>query len=218
MSKNAINRAIRENDYDAMVRLYQRHGTNQALKLLFGATKNDWTKRQVVSELNKLLPLLPDESQAQVIERVQKKAVKPRRKSDDPDAPAEVRALVVRRKMLYARMNYCFGVLHTSPDKEVRFKAAKELLDGQDEIIDIWTKSDFYDLHGSLPAETKVLSFELDSLNEVQLIRRRNNLRTYLSKYEHDARRAADVAAWQQEVDQIEKLLEDSIHATVQLK
>jgi hypothetical protein len=218
MSKNAINRAIRENDYDAMVRLYERHGTNKALKLLFAGTKNDWTRKQVVGELNKLLPLLPDESQAQVIERVRKIAVKPRRKSDDPDAPKEVRALVVRRKMLYARMNYCFGVLHSSEDKEVRFKAAKELLDGQDEIIDIWTKTDFYDLHGSLPKETQVLSFELDSLNEVQLQKRRNNLRTYLSKYKNDARRAADLAAWQQEVEQIEKMLEDAIHTTVQLK
>lgn len=218
MSKSAIARALREKDYAAQVRLYERHGNNAALKILFKSVQNDWAKQKVASELRSLLPLLPDESTAQVIERVRKVAVKPRRSSDDLDAPKEVRALVVRRKMLYARMNYCFGVLHASKEKEVRFNAAKELLNAQDEIIEIWTKTDFYDLNGSLPKETVALNFDLESLNEVQLQKRRNNLRTYLSKFKNDERRAADMVAWQEEVKQIEKLLEDAIHATVQLK
>lgn len=108
---------------------------------------------------------------------------------------------VIKRinKMEFAKTyNVFLNDLRSSNDKE-RYQAAKTIIESFENII-IPTQNDLkhYERHGHLP-EHHYLKKQLPQ-KETDLIQRKLNLRTYISKYKNDPTKAIKVAQFKAEL------------------
>ncbi|UZR95941.1 hypothetical protein [Chondrinema litorale] len=115
----------------------------------------------------------------------------------------DVKELDEKWKQLYKEASFLQQKLLNYSETE-RMAAAFIILDYFDEIHDIWDDLKTFENTGALPRRDKK-SFEMTDLQS--LLRRRNTLRTYLSKAKKGRLSKENIAEWEEEIRQIEKLI-----------
>ncbi|WP_420154147.1 hypothetical protein [Siphonobacter sp.] len=197
-----ISRWLQDPDYEKGVALYDRFGNSSSLKVLFHSGESSLSRPKLKQALTELASQLPaaKPSVATVAKPIEHlKSVRP---SQLPDAPAEVKALVQKRREHYDEMRVQHSRLkHLSTDIE-RFEAAKQIISQEGPIWELWEQTNYYDEHLKLlpPAPT----VQVENPDRATLRQKLTNLRTYVSKHKKNPAREADVLAWQAQIRQLE--------------
>ena len=177
-------------DYETGVVLYEKYGTSFSLKRLHrmnGNTKS--TMLSITYELSGLVKNappprrvnIPIHSPAPVPVRPQPKItpVKEGRRPNTPEVDAlkeEVIGLLKIRDQLHATLEHV--------KKTQRAKDAKMIQVISEDIARIYDRLDHYEKHGVLPGKAiPAGAKKVIEMTEVELIKRQDNLRTYLSRY-----------------------------------
>jgi hypothetical protein len=121
--------------------------------------------------------------------------------------PESLKELEKLKADKYRQASYLKGQLRHMEDKEERRKACHAILNLMDELKDIWKKIEHFNQHGALPEE-KIIKVETTD-DVQQLMRRRNNLRTYICKASKGDRyrKPEMIPSWEAEILEIEKKL-----------
>ena len=137
-------------------------------------------KQTLAYELNKLLRKLNKAPKQNAV-------ITPAAKSSDPvskpEKPCPSIAMKDQQKGCYMILDHLHPLLSVG-DKETRLKAAIEILDTDDKLKAIYTKSKFFEEHGIVPPDPPAESDRLESRNtEAELIKRQMAVRVYISRY-----------------------------------
>ena len=189
-------------DFAAGRALYEKHGTDPALKILFSLKESQLSRKKLSDALQGILDIAPKPT-----------ITKMKPTADDATAPDEVKDLVNRRRHLYSEANRLHAVLFhqaiTDPAKftdEDRGKLANALLKVWDEIGSIWYKTNHYDEKGSLP--TPIPEVDIIPKNGELALRAVLNHRSKLSKA-RKGRLKHDVPTLEAQLQALERILEE---------
>lgn len=188
---------LRQFDYARAEAAYAELGDSDLLKRLFAQGDTVYNRRKLREELQRLA----DRGAAKL--PVPTRGIRPR---DRADAPGDVLTIERewRRDLSEARRLH-MG-LAEQPDQAARYGAAARILDLDDAVRAAWRKLDYYDAHGTLPPPPlPPVNLALSDLVEME--RRRNTLRTYLSRSKDKAGQEEKRQAWQAEIHELEKRL-----------
>lgn len=197
-------------DYEAGRLLYAQHGPNFVLKrtLSHGPTAyNRSALREELARLAKAGPLPvashPAPAAPAVVETV----------LAAPPAPATAQLLEQLDKQWkppYKEASHLQGQLRHAKDVQQRCEWAHRILDLMDSVQDTWDAAAYAKQHGQLPPEPAPVAPPpaLDLRDRQAVLKRRNGLRSQVSKQRRNADRAAEVAAWREEIAQLDNVLQ----------
>lgn len=120
--------------------------------------------------------------------------------------PEEIKALVQYGKKLFKETSYLHQKLNTIVDPHELAVTVHTLLDKDDEKEAVFAKIDFYKEHKQLPLEN--VSVDLNSLDGVDLVKRRNNIRSRVSKLKKDKGKVVELSESIRELALLEKLID----------
>lgn len=127
--------------------------------------------------------------------------------------PSALHPAVDRIEKLYAFVNHYHPLLDSTyhADKGQCFAIATGILDAWHEIEEIWRLLNYYQ-ENQVVLPNKYNPEDIrPPLDRAALMKRRSNLRTYISKHRYNKKRAIDVQEWRAELSEIEKKLGDVI-------
>ncbi len=185
-----IENYLAEPIYWTGVELYAQYGTDDFLKRMFSGSANSFNKKKVTTELTKIL-------EAARQKEAQKVAI------PDPPGVAELRsqanALMDERAAMKerARVLISNGTKEGPELQEIAFALAFGI---RHQLDSIYGRIQYAQVNGSLP-ETDAAA----SLSITAMIRRRNTLRTYLSR----GKNLAKINGWKAEIFQLDLKLKE---------
>lgn len=161
---------LKNGDYFTAVQLYGRYGKDKFLVSLFSKGPSVYNRDRIRRELEKInqstgLPTFP----ASYIPEGQYAAL-----------PTSIKEVKERKDILFKEARDLHSRLLLMKPAE-RYKAKYRILDLWDEINDLWKLLDTYSATGKLPDPPDPVPIDPE-LSPVQLIGRRNNLRSYITK------------------------------------
>jgi hypothetical protein len=123
--------------------------------------------------------------------------------------PEEIKSLQDKAKKLYKDTVYLHDGLAASTSIEDRRATAEQILANFKSLSGWWDQLDKYTKTGELPAPDRV-ELDLVSIDEADLLRRSNNLKTYIAKYKDrgDEKGKAKFEAYMKEYETIKKQLD----------
>lgn len=204
-----------DRNYDAGVMLYVLHGRNHNLKRVFQRGPDAYNIEKLASELEEI-----KHCGGQLkMEGVPVVEYRPDQEAFPPSAPDRSHLIVKEKpqkyndlhkmwldaykKASYLQQNKLGMDLH----KNVRAAAAKEIIEIFEHVITpCWDKLDYYNEHGTFPEDindAKVYE------TPAEMLKRRNNLRTYITKFKDDPKKAIKIDAWKKEMDELNTKLDE---------
>jgi hypothetical protein len=151
---------LKNNEFEAGLKLYEKHGNNQVWKgLLKSMGKTSVTEKKLIELMKVLLEELKAASQQ--VQYVQVFSVKKQtlvkevklRRSESPDAPQPVQKLIAERKSLWREAYAWFIKLEYLLTNEERLSAARIINHNWRRISRIWVMTMEFDETGMLPPE-----------------------------------------------------------------
>lgn len=98
-------------------------------------------------------------------------------------------------------------LIHVKSEEERKVKAF-EIIHSFDRIHSIWSDLDYYKTSGRLPEKpVEKPPLILEDLSVLDLITRRNTLRSYISKEKKAGNDIDKIAAWKTEIEKISELI-----------
>ncbi len=210
-------------NYEVGVSLYKRHGTNQVFKNLFASSQNPYTVTklaellQEINEASAPPDTLPKGNTAKrkptALKAFQPKEENSFQAVDLSNAPKGLQALDKLRKQLFQQAatekeRLSAGYYRTESERFEALKVIHSNFYGFKGIQDIWKRIDYWVAHGHFIPFTATAPIQPISRDE--LIEKRNNVRTYLSRYRNKPEKKALYDKYQNELLEIEQKLLDN--------
>lgn len=118
-----------------------------------------------------------------------------------------------QQRRLYAQVNHLHPLLDATYnlDRKKAFEIKLALQKAWQEIEEIWRILNYWK-ENQVVLPNKYQEQGLDPiLDKAQMLKRRNNLRTYLSKHQGNPKKALACQDWQKELNQLDKQLADVV-------
>lgn len=118
-----------------------------------------------------------------------------------------------QQRRLYAQVNHLHPLLDATYnlDRKKAFEIKLALQNAWQEIEEIWRILNYWEENQVvLPNKYQEQGLE-PILDKAQMLKRRNNLRTYLSKHQGNPKKALACQDWQKELNQLDKQLADVV-------
>lgn len=176
---------LEEPTYWEGVQLYCTHGTNAYLKEQFQESSESWLRALLTSELTELL---------QAFEAAEKAKVNAR-PAEITTLLKEAQSLMDERSALKERARLYIEQGHDA-SQELQRIAKRIIGEIKPRLDEIFGLRDFYDANGYLPQSAEVAIQTVASL-----VKRRNTLRTYLSRTKGNS---SKLELWRAELFEIE--------------
>ncbi len=203
MSKAIIDSWInRDGEYEEGLSLFLRFGNSQFLKDLLAAGETAFNRSKLRKELIALSDTFSDGANEE------KKTAKAITDEEYKRMPPEGIELQSKWKKMYAEMNALRHSLMDPITESKRHSIAIKILELDVEIRKAWSKIDFWRKYGEFPKEV----YTPDNLRQMpllDLIRRKQNLATYISKFRDLPSKADQVSAWKIEMLKIQEILDN---------
>lgn len=202
-----------DRDYKRGVEVYNAHGTNINLKRLFARPYSRYSHEKLIYELMQIAN--NQQEQESYVKRFQTVQTpqptrtedfakrEPQKQIDYSNLPPQLNQLNIKKGQLYHEASYCHAQMHRMESDEERFEYAKKIVSNFRIIDGIWEKLDHFQKTGTLLTD-KTNDVDLETLDEAQLIKHRNNLRAHISKLKKKSHRVNDLLAKQKELEQTE--------------
>jgi len=221
-----------ERDYEAGRQLYEQVGDNARLKQVFGHGPSSYNLEALAWELQKLAQAgvvvtvtapLHDIDVVQSPDEMTKEVQKENGVSEanatislqnltkaDESLPSTATALLIElsqaRRPLYDQRTVLHQGLEHHPTEADCLAAARHILRLSRELNANWKTDAHVRAHGELPARGRPAP-GLNTLTPAELVKKRANLRSQVSKLKKQPHRADDLAAVQATLGQVENLL-----------
>ncbi len=131
----------------------------------------------------------------------------------DKPVPLAIAKFDTTWKPLYKQLAANRLMLRHCKTNDERYKMAVSMLHGWDQVYQIWRDMDYYERHGTLPPPKPEpeapIELDYDTIDRAALAKRRTNLRSYKAKHRHNPAKAADIKAWDEEIEQINRILDN---------
>ena len=211
-----------ERDYEAGRQLYAALGDNDRLKRMLASGANHYNREALAWELTKLaragggaaaVGVTPIVQVATLIVRpenatipLQKQESSPEKEESAPAKGGELLAeLKADQRLLYDERAGVHAQLEGAKDEEECRLMAVRVMHLTRQLDANWATYHYVEAHGELPPPAAAPG--LDQLSPADLLKRRNNLRSQVSKLKNRPDRAHDLAAAQTELAAVEALL-----------
>jgi|GEM_PF-2535573 len=205
-----------ERDYGEGLELLKKAGVSNALYGILSKGPSFYNRTRLAKELSNSLTKKPSNSKkasSSLAKSLDRNAVK----SIEPGSPAnetkhEPLALAPYYKILkeqYSIVNHFHPLLDATYnlDRKRSFEIKLALQDAWNEIEGLYRIIHYYQEHGQI-LPNKYLGGENNlDLDPKSLIKRRNNLRSYISRHKDNPRKAVKVEAWRAELVKLEALI-----------
>lgn len=124
--------------------------------------------------------------------------------------PERLQPAVKRLRELYDIVNHLHPLLDQlwMQDRKECHQSVQALIAAWDEINEIYRLLNYYDQNGEVLPSKYTGKLNYVSHDRTELLKRRNNLRTYISRYKGKPSQADKLREYQEEMRQIEKALE----------
>lgn len=196
-------------DYDSGVTLYDKYGNSAVLKGVFAMGPTPYNRKKLEDSLQ----LIVDSWSVNDALRQAQGDFRPFGKLNVKDVDSVEQGFKDRMRPLFQEGSYLHKRLSDDITMEERRVAAFRILEiFEEELPRIYSERDYYREHGKvrdLDAENRALrqakgGYETDPM---KMMKRMNNLRTYISKYKDKGSRAEDVANWRDELAYYEGMI-----------
>lgn len=180
MKRLEIERWLESPDWQTGVELYQKYGDNLVVKALL-KVKTDFAFKRLKEELSKIC-LQEDKTTIVQGKVTSVEDLRYKKPSELPDAPAQIRSAVAKRRNLYNEYISLHALLKEFVPLEERRKASLRILDIFDEIAPLWDLTNYYDVNLKLPEERASEVKELDNMTTEELHRQYETCYKYCRK------------------------------------
>lgn len=190
-------------DYESGLQLYAEFGNDEVILHLLQSGKNSFTHSQLIESLRELAK--GDDPLPEVEEK--EWALSEEEYASLPDAgkssQKEWRAWYAEMKYLQARLD------DPGKDDEYRLQLALKIVALDEQVRESWRKIAYWRKYGAWPGKPAV-NYDAENMNASDLIRRRNTVRTYISKFGEDTQKQEKVKAWEAELLLLETKISES--------
>jgi hypothetical protein len=158
---------LKTGTYEQGVQLYEQHGSNSFLKTKFKAGANDYNVAKLREELGKMA-----ESCELKVEGNGPAPVEPIAEPPNADSAKKYLQLCKKRDRLYLELNVLMEQKHHLPDGDELKQCAFAILTWYQKIRETWVAIDYYNAHGTFPAEEVIPDKkDIAPKKEMQLLR-----------------------------------------------
>jgi len=172
-------------NYQIGVEIYNRFGKSEFNKKLFEKGFSNYSYDKLKKELQALLeaqkPALSvlEAGSKQVVTNVNSQETT--KEDKYKDAPDELKALIQKRKSLYAEARFLKDHL-TEHDDEKRRVDCLRILSCFAEINQLWEITNYWDEHKEMPPKTDISSYCFEEFSDVELNQKYLNAYKYIQK------------------------------------
>lgn len=193
-------------EYDKAVEWFCKHVPGRFfVKEMLKSGEDSYNTLKLKSELNQLLQELQEETLPEANSPIPQKSIpEPPNPKVVNQAPESMQELHIDQewKPIYKTANFKHSQITINQTDEERKAIAFEILDMMDEVEQLWEKKRFVKQYGVMPD----YQFQgLESMTELELSKRRNTLRTYISKAKKGTLKAEKIPGWESEIAEIER-------------
>jgi hypothetical protein len=169
-------------DYTAGLKLYEKYGSSNFLKLKFAAGPNAYNQTKLLDELTKLAPAAPAKPVISLPDKVI--IVTPDAVAEPPKADqVKYLQLIKRKDRLYLELNQLMEQKHYLPEGPDLKACAGMIVSRHQQLTEAWAQIDHYTEHQSFPVEAKQPAAAYAPEKEIQLLRQSiSKANTRLSK------------------------------------
>ncbi len=193
----------RDDDYSIGLSFYLRLGKSDFLKNMLAKGESVYNRQRLRKELFAIVESLQQKKDPE----------KPKNVITDDEytrLPKEGKELQAQWKAWYSEMNALRHQLMNPVTEKVRHESAVRILALDQKVRNVWKQLDYWRAYGELPKSVEGLE-SLKSLPVIDLVKRKNNLATYISKFNKVEQKASQVVAWKSEALQIQQILDGII-------
>lgn len=196
-------------DYNEGVVLYMQYGNNLNLKRVFSHGPNDYNIEKLAYELENIKHLgEPVVKKREVIDSGPPKHYAPPPPPDRSqyivtEKPQKYHELHKEWRMFYKQASHLHQtMLGMDQHKNDRGKAAERIIEiFEKEISPRWEQLDYFEANGSFNEEPVKEAVQYTTIPD--MIKRRNNLRIYITKYQDKAGKQTQLELWRKEMEEL---------------
>lgn len=179
----------RKKDFQSGVEIYERLGSNYALKAMFRRGETSLRLELLEKAMQDLLlevgkkdaPVLSKKELKVEAREYQIETIHNIRPSDLPNAPDAVKAVRTKRRNLFDEFKRCHAQLNFNTPKEERRVICLRIPEIREEIDACWRFTNYYDTYLRIPTKEEVKTIE--DLNVVEANKRYEANYKYVNKY-----------------------------------
>lgn len=198
-------------DYNKGVQLYQKYGRNFNLMRVFLRGEDEYNREKLLYELDIIkhqadqLPISIGK-QVNIVEAASNAAAKmpeyDRTKLIVEEKPDKYNELHKRWRAAFKLASHLHQTkLVMDIHKNERAAATAKIMElFENEISPCWDMIDYFDKNGHFPENLKE---KKEYSTPAEMLKRRNNLRTYITKFKDDVKKMAQVEAWTMELKEL---------------
>lgn len=204
----------RESSYEDGLRLYREFGSSSFLMKLFDKGETVYSRERLRQELTSLSQEIIDNPQLlkkQPVTAAKKTEVPPLKiyqrppvPEDTSQYPEELQKKIAIKGSLYKKACWLHSQLSFMQTNDERRVAAEMIIDHFSKIQEVWDELDYYAEHKVLKSS---IGYEFEKMSTYELMKRKNNLRTYVSKHSGNEDKAAKVIEWNAQIAMIDQLI-----------
>ena len=196
-------------DYEIGLEILKNAGASPIIWRLLAKSKSFYNCQRLEKEISALIIPPKPKNTANALEEISPKS----EVSSTINYPEALFLAYQRQRKLYAQVNHLHPLLDATfnLDRKKAFEIKVALQNAWQEIEEIWRLLKYWQ-ENQVVLPNKYQSQGLEpELDKAQMLKRRNNLRTYLSKHQGNPKKALACQDWQKELNQLDKQLADVI-------
>jgi hypothetical protein len=189
-----------EKDYDTGIKVLEEAKSSSFLINLLKKGKSFYNCRllekeiKAVSEKGKPKPKAPNPKVVQT-------------NLSNSQIPPQLATIKADLEKQYAIVNHLHPLMdaYYNTDRKKSFDTKVAIQKAWKEIEEIWRIINYYKANGVLlPSKYSKDAAPMDEKDKVELVKRRNNVRTYISKHRNNPKKIRQLADWKKELEDIE--------------
>ena len=208
----------RESSFEDGLRLYREFGSSSFLLKLFEKGETVYTRDRLRQELTTLSQeiidnpgLLKKEKSSSIPKTVSMPPPamvyqRPPVPEDTSGYPEELQKKIALKGSLYKKACWLHSQLLHMKTNDERKVAAELICKHFTQIDEVWQELDYYAEHKILKNS---IGFDFEKMSTYDLIKRKNNLRTYVSKHTGNEDKAAKLIEWAEQIRMIDQIIDN---------
>tara|TARA_R110002096_G_scaffold129211_7_gene277922 strand:+ start:3837 stop:4466 length:630 start_codon:yes stop_codon:yes gene_type:complete len=123
------------------------------------------------------------------------------------EIPPQLATIKTELQKQYAIVNHLHPLMdaYYNTDRKKSFETKIAIQKAWKEIEELWRIINYYKANGVLlPSKYSKDAAPMEEKTKVELVKRRNNVRTYISKHRNNPKKIRQVADWEKELEDIE--------------
>ena len=204
----------RQKDFQSGVEIYERLGSNYALKAKFRGGETSLRLELLEKAMQDLLieigkkdaPALTKTELKAEAREYQIETIHNVRPSDLPNAPEAVKAVRTKRRNLFDEFKRCHALLNFNTPKDERIIICLRIPEIREEIDACWRFTNYYDTNLKIPAKEE--SKTIEDLNVIEANKRYEANYKYVNKYKAKEDKQSECMRRIEENQQLKQKLE----------